>query len=182
MTSAPPPRDPSAKIARSMDEAAATVERAKREGRIVALTNGCFDLIHAGHVTYLTKARAQGDMLVVGLNSDDSVRILKGPPRPIVPERDRAFLLAGLEAVDLVVIFSQPTAEELISALKPQVYVKGGDYTINTINQDERRLVESYGGAIHILGLVPGASTTDIFERIRALCTQALDEPPADCR
>jgi rfaE bifunctional protein nucleotidyltransferase chain/domain len=163
------PRDPITKIV-SREEAARIVAQATREGCAVVATNGCFDLLHAGHVTYLSQARALGDLLLVGLNGDASVCALKGPPRPITPEQDRAYLLAALECVDLVVIFPEPTALELIAAIRPPIYVKGGDYTIDTINQDERRLVESYGGRIVILAEVPGASTTDIFERIRAIC------------
>jgi len=163
------PRDPAGKIV-GWEEAARIVEESTRAGRTAVLTNGCFDLLHAGHVMYLSQARALGDTLLVGLNSDASVRALKGEPRPIVPERDRALMLAGLECVDAVVVFEEVTALALIEALKPQVYVKGGDYSKETINQDERRLVESYGGRIHILGLLPGASTTDLFERVRMCC------------
>lgn len=163
------PRDPAAKIV-SRDEAVRIAEQAKQAGRPLVMTNGCFDLVHAGHITYLAQARALGELLLVGLNGDASVRALKGPPRPIVPERDRALVLAALECVDLVVIFPERTALELIAAIKPPIYVKGGDYTLETINQDERRLLESYGGRIVILGALPGLSTTDIFERVRTLC------------
>ena len=169
MSATPKPRDPASKIV-GREEAARIVAQATREGRAAVMTNGCFDLVHAGHVTYLSQARSLGDLLLVGLNGDASVCELKGPPRPIIPERERAYLLAALECVDRVVIFQEKTAEAIIAAIRPPIYVKGGDYTMDTINQDERRLVESYGGRIVILGAVPGVSTTDVFERIRALC------------
>lgn len=130
-------------------------------------TNGCYDILHAGHVIYLQKARSAGDALVVGLNSDASVRKFKGPHRPIVPEDQRAIVLAGLECVDYILIFSERSPLEIIGKLQPDVYAKGGDYTIDTINQPERHLVESYGGEIVIIPGVEGVSTTKIIQRIR---------------
>jgi D-beta-D-heptose 7-phosphate kinase/D-beta-D-heptose 1-phosphate adenosyltransferase len=144
------------------------VERLKREGRRVVWTNGCFDILHVGHITYLLRARAEGDALVLGLNSDASVQRIKGPERPVVNEHDRAMVLSALECVDYLVIFDEPSPIGLIDALRPDVYAKGGDYTIDTINQEERRLVESYGGRIAIIPGVPGQSTTSIIEKILA--------------
>ena len=118
-------------------------------GKKVVFTNGCFDILHAGHVRYLAKARSFGDCLVLGLNSDASVRRLKGPERPINNEQDRAEVVGGLQSVDYVVIFDEPTAEQLIAKVKPDVYVKGGDYTLETL--PEAKIVQSYEiGRAHV--------------------------------
>jgi D-glycero-beta-D-manno-heptose 1-phosphate adenylyltransferase len=135
--------------------------RARRE-RLV-LTNGCFDLLHVGHVRYLQAARRLGDFLVVGVNSDASVRQLKGPTRPVVPAVERAEVVAALGCVDAVVIFDSATAEPLVAALRPEVYVKGADYSEVTL--PEARLVRAYGGTVTLLPTVPGASTTALLER-----------------
>ena len=132
-------------------------------GARVVFTNGCFDILHAGHVRYLTAARAQGDVLILGLNSDASVRRLKGPSRPINNEQDRAEVVGALAAVDAVVIFGEDTAETLIAKVRPAVYVKGGDYTRETL--PEARIVEAYGGEVAFIPLVVGKSTTGIIER-----------------
>ena len=142
------------------------LDQARAEGKRIVWTNGCYDIMHVGHILYLEKAKALGDLLVVGLNSDASVRKYKGPLRPIVSEDQRAKLLTSLTCVDYVIIFDDPSPIELIDALRPHIYAKGGDYTINTINQQERRLVESYGGEIALLPGVEGMSTTQIIERI----------------
>lgn len=138
-------------------------------GRKLVVTNGCFDLLHRGHVSYLAAARAQGDALLVGLNSDASVRLLKGADRPVNPEADRAAVLAALRSVDAVCIFQERSATRFLLAAQPDVYVKGGDYTIDTLNQEERRLVEQAGGRIVILPLVPGRSTTALLSKIARL-------------
>lgn len=140
----------------------------RERGRTLVVTNGCFDLLHAGHVTYLEAARALGDLLLVGLNGDASVRALKGPGRPLNAEQDRATVLAALQAVDAVCIFPEPTATAFLTLARPDVYVKGGDYTLDTLNPDERRAVESAGGRIVILPLVPGRSTTALLKALRA--------------
>jgi rfaE bifunctional protein nucleotidyltransferase chain/domain len=132
----------------------------------VVFTNGVFDLLHVGHVDLLVAARALGDRLIVGLNADASVRRLKGPARPVRAEAERAYLLAALEAVDAVAIFEQDTPLELITALHPDVLVKGGDYTPDTIVG--RAEVESWGGRVHVIPLTPGHSTTRIIEALRA--------------
>jgi D-beta-D-heptose 7-phosphate kinase/D-beta-D-heptose 1-phosphate adenosyltransferase len=154
-------RLPSQKIAFSRDDAAA--RRARTTGKVV-FTNGVFDLLHPGHVDLLTTARSQGDALIVGINTDESVRRLKGPKRPVRGENDRAFVLAGLEAVDLVVMFGEDTPLELVKALRPDVIVKGGDYSPDTIIGAKE--VESWGGRVVVVPLTPGYSTTSIIERI----------------
>ncbi|HXU09027.1 MAG TPA: D-glycero-beta-D-manno-heptose 1-phosphate adenylyltransferase [Blastocatellia bacterium] len=140
-------------------------EEMKRAGKRLVFTNGCFDLLHAGHVRYLSEARALGDALVVALNSDRSVRELKGEGRPILNEQERAEVIAALEAVDYVVIFDEETPRELIAALLPDVLVKGGDWPLDEIvGRDE---VEAAGGRVLSLPYVEGSSTSDIIERIR---------------
>jgi rfaE bifunctional protein nucleotidyltransferase chain/domain len=132
----------------------------------LVVTNGCFDILHLGHVTYLESARGQGDALLVGVNSDAAVRQLKGPDRPVNPEGDRAAVLAALESVDGVCIFAKSTATRFLAAAEPDIYVKGGDYTLDTLNQEERRLIEQAGGKIVIVPCVPGKSTTTLLEKI----------------
>ncbi|MBG86825.1 MAG: ADP-heptose synthase [Verrucomicrobiales bacterium] len=129
------------------------------------MTNGCFDILHAGHVVYLDAASAEGDVLLVGLNGDASVRELKGEGRPVNPESDRATVLAGLASVGAVTVFVELDALRLLEIAKPDVYVKGGDYTLESINQPERRLVEEQGGKVVILPGVEGRSTTAILDR-----------------
>lgn len=138
-------------------------------GRKLVVTNGCFDLLHLGHVTYLEKARQQGDALLVGVNSDAAVRQLKGRERPVNTESDRAAVLAALASVDGVCIFSEKTATRFLALARPDIYVKGGDYTLETLDQDERRTVEQAGGAIVIIPMVPGKSTTALLEKIMRL-------------
>jgi len=137
----------------------------KRQGKRVVFTNGCFDLLHLGHVDYLEKARNLGDALVVGLNTDDSVSRFKGPQRPIQDQQSRARVMAALQAVDLVVLFNEDTPKELISALIPQVLVKGSDYLAeNIVGAD---VVKGAGGEVKTIEFVPGYSTTRIVERIK---------------
>ncbi len=137
----------------------------RRAHRRVVFTNGCFDLLHPGHIRLLTEARKLGDFLVVGLNSDDSVRKLKGPERPILSERDRAQVLGGLDAVDAVVLFDEETPERLLEAVRPDVLVKGGDYTEATVVGAP--FVRSYGGTVVLVPLVPGTSTTAMVSRMK---------------
>ena len=141
----------------------------RASGKRLVATNGCFDLLHLGHVTYLEQARLQGDALLVGLNGDGSVRQLKGPERPVTPETDRAAVLAALESVDGVCIFAEQTATRFLAAAQPDIYVKGGDYTLDTLNQDERRAVEQHGGRIVIIPFVPGKSITALLKKIMRL-------------
>jgi len=141
-----------------------SVDRHRRAGRHVVLTNGCFDLLHAGHVAHLHPARALGDLLVVGVNSDASVRRLKGPGRPVNPESDRVCVLSGLRCVDHAVVFDEDTPAALVSAVRPDTYVKGGDYEAEAL--PERALVESYGGRVVVLEYLRGRSTSEIISRI----------------
>jgi rfaE bifunctional protein nucleotidyltransferase chain/domain len=141
------------------------VKNLRDRGKKVVFTNGCFDLIHLGHVRYLGEAKKHGDILVVGLNSDGSVRRLKGKGRPFVPERDRAELLAALEAVDYVTIFGEDTPAALIEALGPDLIVKGADYTLEEVVG--RETVERSGGCVVIVPLVEDRSTTKLIEKIR---------------
>jgi len=143
-------------------------ERRARKQRLVA-TNGCFDILHAGHVTYLEAARNQGDLLLVGLTSDRWVRDIKGPGRPVNEENDRALMLAALQSVDAVCIFPDKTALNCLGRVKPDIYVKWGDYTLDTLVQEERRMLEEAKVKIVILPHVPGKSTTKLLARIARL-------------
>lgn len=139
----------------------------RNHGTCLVFTNGCFDLLHRGHVEYLFQARRVGGALMVAVNSDASIRRIKGPDRPIIEQQDRVFMLASLEAVDAVVVFEEDTALQTIAAIQPDIYVKGGDYTADTINQQERRLVQSMGCRIVLVPEVQGFSTTALVGRIR---------------
>ncbi len=160
----------------SLPELAEWVAVQRRAGKQIVLTNGCFDLLHVGHVRALQAARALGDILVVGVNCDESVRRLKGPARPFVPEAERAELLAGLSAVDCVAIFPEPTAERLAAIVRPDVYVKGADYgragagdpdAVDEARLPEAKVVRSYGGRVVLLPLTPERSTSGLVGRIR---------------
>ena len=161
MSDAAQPRDPASKI-RSWSDAAAW--RQAQPGRVV-FTNGVFDLIHPGHVDILTGARSAGEHLIVAINSDDSVRRLKGPTRPVRGEAERAYVVAAFESVDCVVVFEQDTPLELIVQVRPDVLVKGGDYREETIVGASQ--VRSWGGTVHVVPLTPGQSTTSIISRLR---------------
>ena len=149
----------------SAQAAAHQVRSWQSAGKTVVFTNGCFDLLHPGHIHILHEAKALGDRLVVGLNSDASVRRLKGPSRPILSERDRAALLSALEDVDAVVLFSEDTPIELIALLKPDILVKGNDYRIDQVVG--REVVTAYGGKVMLVPLLQGYSTTGIAHRIQ---------------
>jgi rfaE bifunctional protein nucleotidyltransferase chain/domain len=138
-------------------------------GKKLVVTNGCFDILHLGHVTYLENARNFGDAFLVGINSDAATQQLKGAGRPVNSESDRAAVLAALESVNGVCIFANATATKFLAAAQPDIYVKGGDYTLDTLNQDERRAVESAGGRIILVPFVPGKSTTSLLEKISRL-------------
>lgn len=142
--------------------------RAAFRGKLV-VTNGCFDLLHLGHVSYLENARSLGDGLLIGVNADTAVQQLKGPDRPVNPEGDRAAVLAALECVSGVCVFAEPTATRFLSMARPDVYVKGGDYTLESLNQEERRLVEGAGGKVVIVPVVPNRSTTALLKKIARL-------------
>lgn len=153
----------------SLSEIHAWREDQCRAGRRVVVTNGCFDLLHIGHIAYLEAARSQGDLLLIGVNGDASVAALKGPSRPINPEADRARLLAALAAVDAVTIFPEKRAGSFLERVHPDVWVKGGDYSLETIDKDERRTVESAGGRIVFIPFVTGKSTSSLIEKILRL-------------
>jgi rfaE bifunctional protein nucleotidyltransferase chain/domain len=150
----------------SLDEAAALAERLRAEGKRIVLANGCFDLLHVGHVRYLGAARALGDVLFVGLNSDPAVRRLKGPGRPLLAAAERAELLAALRAVDHVVLFDDDTADRLVARLRPHVHAKGTDYTEASV--PERASVRAAGGEVAIAGDPKRHSTRDLIALIRA--------------
>ncbi len=148
----------------SLEELVLIRERLKAEGKTVVLTNGHFDVLHVGHVDCLQRAKALGDVLIVGLNSDASTRLLKGERRPIVPQEERAQLLAALQCVDYVIVFEERTVKRLIAALKPEVYAKGGDWAIEDL--PEAKVAEEHSVRVEILPQLPGRSTTDIIETI----------------
>jgi rfaE bifunctional protein nucleotidyltransferase chain/domain len=150
----------------TLDEVAEFRARLRREGRKVVATNGCFDLLHVGHLRYLTQARTFGDFLWVGLNGDASVRDLKGPGRPLVLQDDRAELLAAWRVVDAVTIFPEVRATAFLRAVAPDVYVKGGDYTAESLNAEEGAALKECGARIEIVQLVPGRSTTKLVEKM----------------
>ena len=154
------------KIVRDDAELLARVGAAKSAGLRVVLTNGAFDLLHVGHVRAIEDARSRGGFLVVGVNADASVRASKGPRRPVVPETERAELVAALGAVDLVVIFSETTAEELIRRVRPHVHAKGRDYRADAV--PERAVVEACGGTVEIVGDPKDHATTDVVAKIRS--------------
>ena len=149
----------------TLDELILRFGREKRNGKRVVFTNGCFDVLHPGHIHSLEAARALGDCLIVGLNGDESVRALKGPDRPVLPAEERAEILASLESVDAVVVFEDLTPQKVIAALLPDVLVKGGDWPGNQIVGREE--VEAAGGRVALVDAVPGYSTTQILKRIR---------------
>jgi rfaE bifunctional protein nucleotidyltransferase chain/domain len=153
----------------SWDQLPAWRAALRSAGQKLVVTNGCFDLLHLGHVTYLEQARNLGDVLLVGLNGDHSVEQLKGAGRPLNTEADRAGVLAAVEAVTAVCVFQQKTAITFLSRAQPDIYVKGGDYTIDTINQEERQLVEGGGGKLVILPFLRGRSTTALLKKIAEL-------------
>lgn len=171
-------QQPCLRAVTELDELVRLRERWRDQAMRIVFTNGIFDLLHIGHLQYLEAARQRGDLLIVGLNSDSSTRRLKGPQRPLIPQAERAALLLGLRAVDYVTIFDDSTAERLVAALQPDLYVKGGDYTLSasasgtsTGSQPpkvlpEAQVVQSYGGHVELISYLPGHSTTELIERI----------------
>ena len=147
-----------------IEDLAEILKKEKAAGKKVVFTNGCFDLLHIGHTRYLAQAKAKGDLLVVGLNSDSSVKMLKGAKRPLIPQDERAEMLSNLEMVDYVTIFTDQTANNVIAALKPDIYVKGGDYSVDDLPEAE--IVQNYGGKIELVSEIRGASTTSIVNKI----------------
>jgi len=160
---------------RSRNDLAAEVQHRQQRGECGVFTNGCFDLLHLGHVRYLQQARALGDFLILGLNDDAGVRALKGPGRPLVPEAERAEILAALACIDYVTIFPEPTAGPLVALLQPAIYVKGGDYAgkqdslPDMSRLPEAKVVQAYGGIVHLIPYLPHHSTTELIEAIKQL-------------
>ena len=159
------------------DEVAREVQRRQAAGERGVFTNGCFDLLHLGHVRYLQEARALGDFLILGLNSDESVRVLKGPGRPLMLENERAEILAALACIDYVTIFAEPTAGPLVERLRPAIYVKGGDYALaggapevpDGSRLPEARVVLAYGGTVRLIPYLPHHSTSELIAAIKQL-------------
>lgn len=149
------------------EELAAIQKKMRAEGRKLVLTNGCFDLLHLGHVRYLQTARALGDALAVAINGDQSVRALKGEGRPLNPEMDRAEIVAALECVNHVVVFPEVRATGLLETVRPSIYVKGGDYAADTLHAEERAALEKIGAEIRILPFEKGQSTSALIERMK---------------
>ena len=143
--------------------------KVRKNGQQLVVTNGCFDILHVGHIRYLHSARKEGDLLLVGLNGDESIRRLKGDGRPVNPESDRALLLAALECVDAVCIFPEKRATRFLNEAQPDIYVKGGDYTLETLDSDERRTIESAKGQIVFIPFITDRSTSKLINKIRTL-------------
>lgn len=158
---------PKHKIFTDISKAADWRKKLRKTGRKLALTNGCFDILHRGHAEYLQAARNLGDALIVLLNSDESVRKLKGPARPVNTEYDRAYLLASLACVDAVLIFNDTRCYREIAALQPDCYAKGGDYTVDTLNRDERTALLNAGTEIAFIQFVPGLSTSNTIKKMK---------------
>jgi D-glycero-beta-D-manno-heptose 1-phosphate adenylyltransferase len=157
-------RNVETKVFESVHDLSEAIALLKRQGKTIVTTNGCFDLLHTGHISYLTEAASFGDYLIVGINSDMSVEKLKGPGRPVQKEKDRAFIIGSLKMVDFVFIFSESDPREFLNILKPDVHVKGGDYTPEKL--PEREVVEANGGKIAIVSFVDGYSTSSIVKKI----------------
>ncbi len=159
-------RDPLSKIM-TLESMLKQRQKLKQDASTLVFTNGCFDILHPGHTQYLAFARNQGDALVVGLNSDDSIRRLKGPKRPLLDETERAQILAALDCIDYLAIFDEDTPLELLQQVRPQILVKGGDYLPEEVVGKE--LVESYGGRVELIQFVDGKSTTNIIDKILSM-------------
>ena len=157
---------------KTLKQAQRTRRLLKKKRKKTVFTNGCFDILHIGHVRYLDAARALGDLLVVGVNSDSSTRQLKGENRPVLPQAERAAVVAALRSVDFVVIFDELSPKKLLKNLEPDIFAKGGDYTPATINGAEREIVESYGGIVKILPKIDAVSTSSIITRLHNIKKQ----------
>jgi D-glycero-beta-D-manno-heptose 1-phosphate adenylyltransferase len=149
-----------------LEELSTCCDNLRSAGKRIVATNGCFDLLHVGHVRYLQAARAFGDVLVVGLNGDDSVRELKGTGRPLTTENDRAEILAALQCVDFVTVFPQIRATQFLAEVRPDIYVKGGDYTCDTLDEEEHAMLKKIGAEIRLIPFEAGYSTSGLIEQI----------------
>src|SRR5436305_840989 len=152
-----------------LEELEPRANKLRAAGKRIVATNGCFDLLHVGHIRYLSAARALGDVLIVGINGDQSVRELKGAGRPVTSESDRAEIVAALECVDLVTIFPEERATRFLELASPQVYVKGGDYNQDTLNAEERQVLQKIGAKIDIVSFERGYSTSDLLARVNKI-------------
>src|SRR6202011_3772969 len=166
-------------VSKILDRPRAAKVQDEYAGKAIVFTNGCFDILHAGHVRYLATAKRLGDILVVGLNGDASVRELKGEGRPLNSQEDRAEVMAALEAVDYVIIFGEKRVDNLLREVRPQVYAKGGDYTENSLDPDEVAALKEIGAKIEILPWVPGKSTSKLVATIQRRCNVRCD---CECR
>ena len=151
-----------------LEQLSARTAELRATGKKLVATNGCFDLLHVGHVRYLSAARALGDFLIVGVNGDDSTRQLKGPGRPINNENDRAEVVAALEPVDLVTVFPEVRAARFLELARPSIYVKGGDYKVDTLNESEREVLDQIGTEIRIIPFEKGYSTSSLLEKLNS--------------
>jgi len=158
-------QDP-ADLAMTIEQAVAWHEDLKKSGKKLVITNGCFDIMHRGHAQYLHEARSFGDAMLVLQNSDASVAELKGPSRPIINQENRAYMLASLQCVDAVVTFEGQRCTKEFEALKPEIYVKGGDYTLETLNPEERQALQNGGAEFHFIPFIPGCSTTEVLAKL----------------
>jgi rfaE bifunctional protein nucleotidyltransferase chain/domain len=161
----------------ALEELSDRSDKLRATGKKLVATNGCFDLLHVGHVRYLQAARALGDFLAVGVNGDGSVRALKGNGRPIMTENDRAEILAALQCVDLVTIFPEKRATRFIAAVRPSIYVKGGDYTSETLNHEERKVLEKLDAEVRLIPFQPGYSTSGLIEELCKIGGKVSDGP-----
>ena len=157
-----------AELFMSLDDAVEWHNKLKKEGKKLVVTNGCFDIMHRGHAQYLHEARKLGDAMLVLINSDRSVSELKGPSRPVIAQENRAYMLASLQCVDAVVVFDGQQCTKELAAIHPEVYVKGGDYTVETLNPDERAALQEGGAEFHFIPFIPGCSTTEVLAKINA--------------
>ena len=159
-------QDPST-LAMTLEQAAAWHEELKAQGKKLVITNGCFDIMHRGHAQYLHEARQYGDAMLVLQNSDASVAELKGPTRPIINQENRAYMLASLQCVDAVVTFEGQRCTKEFQVLKPEIYVKGGDYTLETLNPEERQALQDGGAEFFFIPFIPGCSTTEVLAKLQ---------------
>ena len=158
-----------------LEQLVAIVNDLHRAGRRVVFTNGCFDIIHPGHILHLQQARAEGDVLVIALNSDESVRKLKGEGRPVFGQNERALVLAALEPVDYIIIFDTLRVTHIIQTIRPDIYIKGGDYTLDTLDAEEHQVMENLGTQIMLLPKIGSFSTTNVIEHVRKNCCQGIN-------
>jgi D-glycero-beta-D-manno-heptose 1-phosphate adenylyltransferase len=152
---------------KTLDEALIWRKELKKCNKKLVVTNGCFDIVHRGHLSYLIKSRQEGDVLLLAVNSDNSVRVNKGPSRPVISESDRTFILSCFPFIDAIVLFDTPRCDEILERIQPDIYVKGADYDLNTMDQEERKILESVGSEIRFISFVDGYSSTNIINKMK---------------